>query len=133
MEQLPENPEMKTLVSTLNRLIKKGYTEDYKVNYSGLMSLKTEKVYQPEQVKVVDFHRFEGSSDPGDESILYAIETDDGGKGTLVDSFGPDSDVHLTSFMQKVDEISKKIDGEKVERFYDEKEIQKATHKPGTE
>ena len=97
------------------------------------MSLKTEKIYQPHQVKVVDFFRFEGPSDPGDESILYAIETDDGGKGTLVDSFGPDSDVHLTSFMQKVEEISKKIDGEKVEKFYNEKEIEKAANKPSIE
>ena len=30
MEQQSENPEMKTLVSSLNSFIENGYTEDYK-------------------------------------------------------------------------------------------------------
>jgi hypothetical protein len=108
MEVIRENPEMKTLVSSLQSLVKKGYSEDYQVNEEGLMSLKTRKVYQPEAVKVSDFYRFEGTSDPGDESILYAIETNDGSKGTLVDSFGPESDPKVSEFMKKVEEISKK-------------------------
>ena len=100
---------MGTLISSLNSLVQKGYTEDYKANDVGLKALKTGKVYQPDQVKVVDFYRFEGPSDPADESILYAIETSDGGKGTLVDAFGPSADTKITTFMQKVEEISKKI------------------------
>ena len=109
MKETSVNSEMKTLVSTLNTLVQKGYTEDYKVNDKGLKALKRDKVYLPDQVKVVDFHRFEGTSDPSDESILYAIETNDGGKGTLVDAFGPSSDTKVTAFMQKVEEISKKV------------------------
>jgi len=111
MEKATENSEMKTLVASLNNLVQKGYTEDYKVNDTGLQALKTEKVYQPDQVKVVDFYRFEGTSDPADESILYAIETNDGSKGTLVDAYGPSSDTKVTAFMQKVKEISKKLPG----------------------
>ncbi|MBK9636408.1 MAG: hypothetical protein IPO63_00765 [Bacteroidetes bacterium] len=91
------------MVSSLNSFVEKGYTEDYKAQVSGLKALKSGKIYQPEEVKVVDFHRFEGSSDPGDESILYAIETSDGGKGTLVDSYGPKSDTKVTTFMQQVE------------------------------
>jgi hypothetical protein len=109
MEKPVEHSEMKTLVSSLNSFVKKGFTEDYKVTDKGLKALKTEKIYQPDQIKVVDFHRFEGTSDPADESILYAIETNDGGKGTLVDAFGPFSDTRVTVFMHKVEEISKKV------------------------
>ena len=109
MEKPIENSEMKTLVSILNNLVQKGYTEDYKVTDTGLKALKTEKIYQPDQIKVADFHRFEGTSDPADESILYAIETNDRGKGTLVDAFGPSSDTKVTAFMQNVEEISKKV------------------------
>ncbi len=109
MKEIATNTEMKTLVATINHLIQKGYTEDYKVSEKGLKSLKTGRIYQPSDVKVVDFHRFEGTSDPADESILYAIETIDGSKGTLVDAFGPSSDTLVTSFMQKVEEISKKV------------------------
>lgn len=99
--------EMKTLTGSIQHFMKRGYTEDYKVNDYGLKALRTEKIYQPEEVKVVDYHRFEGSSDPGDESILYAIETTDGGKGTLVDAYGSYSDARVTAFMHKVEEISK--------------------------
>ncbi|MDQ3142424.1 MAG: hypothetical protein M3Q56_09290 [Bacteroidota bacterium] len=108
MKDQHSNSEMKTLVSTLNTIIKKGYTEDYKVNELGLEALRAGNVYSPAEVKVVDFYRFEGTSDPGDESILYVIETQDNGKGTLVDAFGPSGDLKVTRFMQLVEEISKK-------------------------
>ncbi len=106
------NSDLKTMVSSLNSFVEKGYTEDYKALQSGLKALKSGKIYQPEEVKVIDFHRFEGSSDPADNSILYAIETSDGNKGTLVDAFGPESDTKVTEFMQQVEEISKKVNKE---------------------
>ncbi len=107
MEPVKENIEMNTLVTSLNSFIEKGFTEDYIVTAQGLKAVKTEKIYGPAQVKVVDFHRFEGTSDPGDESILYAIETDDGEKGTLVDSYGPQSDAKVNIFMKQVIPIAK--------------------------
>ncbi len=100
--------EMTSLASSLNSFYSKGYTEDYQVIEDHLKSLKTEKEYLPHQVKIVDFHRFEGTSDPGDESILYVIETDDNGKGTLVDAYGHYSDGDITAFFNHVEEISKK-------------------------
>ena len=105
-----KNLDMTTMVTSLNSFVQKGYTEDYKATSSGLKALKTGKFYLPQEVVVVDFQRFEGTSDPGDESILYVIETNDGGKGTLVDAFGPASDTQVTSFMQQVEEISKMTD-----------------------
>lgn len=119
-----QDNEMNTLASVINLQIARGYTEDFKVNTMGILALKKEKIYQPGQIKVVDFYRFEGISDPGDESILYVIETNDGIKGTLVDSFGANSDELTSAFMQKVGEISKVIDGENVNRFYDEGKIE---------
>ena len=110
METLLVNEDLKTLVSCVNALVNKGFTEDFKVNDKGLRSLKTDKIYQPDDVKVLSFYRFEGSSDPADESILYAMETNDGHRGTLVDAFGPYADSKVASFMHKVDEINKKVD-----------------------
>ena len=37
-----------------------------------------------------------------DESILYAIETKSGLKGTLVDAYGVDADTELTSLISKM-------------------------------
>ena len=97
------NEDLKTMVSCLNALVKKGYTEDYKVTERGMKSVQSEKVYSPRDIKDVDFFRFEGNSDPSDNSILYAIETNDGTKGTLADAFGPYSDTKVTAFMQQVE------------------------------
>lgn len=116
MKKPNDESEMKTMVSSLNDFVKKGYTEDYKAHDAGLKALKTGKIYQPDEVKVVDFHRFEGTSDPADESILYAIETSDGGKGTLVDAFGPSSDTKVTAFMQQVEEIKKEHENKAVKQ-----------------
>ena len=100
--------EMKTLTGCLNHLVKKGYADNYKVEPEGMKDLGSGKIYSPDQVKVVDFYRFEGISDPADESILYAIETNDGGKGSLVDAFGPFADPLVRKFMDDVKRFEKK-------------------------
>jgi hypothetical protein len=104
------NNDLKTLVSCLNVLSRDGFTDDYKMTERGLKSLKRERVYAPEEVKVLNFYRFEGNSDPADNSILYAIETSDGGRGTLVDAYGPYADSKISSFMHQVEEIKKKTE-----------------------
>jgi len=104
-----EKVHMKTLVSCLNSLVKSGFETQFKANKSGLKSLSTEKMYKPEQVKVLSFYRFEGESDPADNSIVYAIETSDGERGTLIDAYGPYSDTNVTNFMREVEEIEKKV------------------------
>jgi len=73
----------------------------------GLCSSRN-KVYAPGDVKVIDFFRFEGQSDPADNAILYVIETSDGVKGTLIDAYGTYADEHINKFMAEVEEINKK-------------------------
>jgi hypothetical protein len=105
-----KNEDLSTLVSCLNSLSKYGFTMDFKVNEQGLKSLQSEKIYHPEDVKILNFYRFEGSSDPSDNSILYAIETNDGSRGTLVDAYGPYADSKVSGFMKHVEEMNKKTD-----------------------
>lgn len=108
INQYQSVPYMKSLSSCLNRMVSDGYTEDFKVSDDGLVHLKSEKVYTPQDVKVVNFFRFEGVSDPDDMAILYVLETTDGMKGTLIDAFGTYSDGNVNSFMLEVEKISKK-------------------------
>jgi hypothetical protein len=108
MRQNSNTEDMKTLASCINKLVLQGYTEDFKVSERGLLSLQQEKIYSPEEVKIANFYRFEGASDPADNSILYVIETNDGLKGTLTDAYGPYSDPHVAKFVDQVEEISKK-------------------------
>ena len=100
--------EMKSLSTCLNKLVLDGYTEDFSAGERGLLSLQSERIYEPSQIHVVNFFRFEGASDPADNTILYVIETNDGLKGTLVDAYGSYADSKVTSFMKQVEDINKK-------------------------
>jgi hypothetical protein len=98
---------MKTLNQCLEDLVAKGYTDDFKVENEKLTSQKTEKTFEAEQVRIADFFRFEGPSNPDDNTILYAIETSDGLKGTLVEAYGAYSD-EAGRFILNVENIQKK-------------------------
>jgi hypothetical protein len=110
MENNDSVPHMKSLALCLNRMVLDGYDDDFKITDTGLQSLKTEKIYKPEEVNVVNFFRFEGQSDPGDNSIMYVIETTDGVKGTLVDGYAPYGDTKIGEFMDQVNSINKKTE-----------------------
>ena len=101
-------PYMKSLATCLNRMISEGYTEDFKVTEQGLQSIQHHLNYVPDQIRVVNFYRFEGESDPDDNAILYIIETADGTKGTLVDAYGTYTDPRIAQFMRDVQSIHKK-------------------------
>ncbi len=101
-------PHMKSLSSLTNKMVLNGYDDDFKITDNGLKSLKTEKVYQPDEINIINFFRFEGQSDPNDNTIMYVIETSDGLKGTLIDAYGPYADRKLSEFMNNVESIQKK-------------------------
>jgi hypothetical protein len=98
---------MTDLEKCMNKLEAEGYTDQYRVEKGKLVDLTNQKKYKAKDVKAVNFFRFEGITNPEDMSILYAIETSDGRKGTLVDAYGMYSDDDTGAFMQDV-EINKK-------------------------
>ncbi len=102
-----DKEELETLVSVLKKIGDEGYTTQFKATEKGLVSLTSQKVFQPEEIKVNNFYRFEGESNPDDNAIVYAIETNDGEKGSLIDAYGNYSDVHVANFMKQVEEIHK--------------------------
>ena len=101
-------PDLKTLQACLQKMISLGFTDDFKATDEGLVSLRTDKVYAPADVKIANFFRFEGPSNPDDMSILYAIETNDGVKGTLVDAYGTYASPEVNEFILEVERIHKK-------------------------
>ena len=103
----PEVPWLKNLSACVEQMRSEGYKEDFQVNEKGLRTFNNEKTYGPHQIKIVNFYRFEGQSDPGDMSVLYVIETDDGTKGTLADGFGPTADEQVAKFIVEVEKIQK--------------------------
>ncbi|HUR31579.1 MAG TPA: hypothetical protein VMZ69_09105 [Saprospiraceae bacterium] len=102
-----DKEEMSPMVSVLSDLTKSGYTTQFKATDKGICSMDNQKHWKPNQVEIKHFYRFEGESDPSDSSIVYAIETKTGEKGTLVDSYGAQSDPHVEKFIKEVESIKK--------------------------
>jgi hypothetical protein len=101
--------EMTDMERCIQRLEQKGYTDQFRVEKKKLVSVKDKnKKYKPDDVLAANFFRFEGISDPDDMSVVYAIETSDGDKGTLVDAYGLYADDDTGEFMKEV-EVHKKV------------------------
>src|SRR4030095_15739822 len=54
------------------------------------------------EVMIREYQRFEGVSNPDDMAIVYAIESLNGMRGSLVDAFGVYSDPSVSAFLQDV-------------------------------
>ena len=79
-----------------------GFTASFKAEEKRIQNLENKKWYTPEDVLLVEEFRFEGMSNPSDMSILYAIETKDGAKGTVLSPYGATADGNLVWFLKKV-------------------------------
>jgi hypothetical protein len=95
---------MLTMAGVMDDLQDRGYTEHFALRTGRLRGMDSGKVFGPEQVAVAELYRFEGVSDPDDMSILYALETRGGLRGTLADAFGVYSDPDVGTFMAEVPE-----------------------------
>ncbi|HLG03322.1 MAG TPA: hypothetical protein VI731_06980 [Bacteroidia bacterium] len=103
--------KMKTLAECVDMLHEANFNEDFIIREDKKLFAPTaNKNFNPEEVQIVNFYRFEGISDPADNSILYAIESADGTKGMLTDAYGPYADDKVTEFIKQVEEIHKKTD-----------------------
>lgn len=80
-----------SLSVAINDLQKQGYTEDFNLVEKGIESKSIKKCWNAEELEIVKFYRFEGNTNPGDNTILYLIECADGRKGLLVDVYGADT------------------------------------------
>jgi hypothetical protein len=100
-------PPMKSLSYVMNKAVEDGYKANFEATKKGIKEIDSGKVYEPETLHVVNFYRFEGASDPADNSILYVIEANDGVKGTLVDAYGAYSDPDVDKVIKKIPTIEK--------------------------
>lgn len=76
-----------TLVEALDDLKRRGYTEDFNLHPHCLECKSLELQLHPENFKVDEFYRFEGMTNPDDNSVLFAISSE-GIKGTFLDAYG---------------------------------------------
>jgi hypothetical protein len=98
--------EPDTLVETLEQLKREGFTYDFNLTAHTLEVHNEEGIQltlSPDDFNIVKIFRFEGMTNPSDESILYAIESNTGLKGTILSSYGMYADAMSNEMIKKLD------------------------------
>ncbi|MES3018666.1 MAG: phosphoribosylpyrophosphate synthetase [Bacteroidota bacterium] len=97
------NPiEKPTLVGTLNKLKDEGFTHDFNIHNNQLKS--GDITLSPKEFEIVKVYRFEGASDPDDNSVLYAIKSlHHDVKGTLINAYGMYADDNADDLLRQLD------------------------------
>jgi hypothetical protein len=91
-----------TVTEALAGLAQRGYTNNFNIQCDSLECKDLNLMLRPEDFEIVEFYRFEGDSNPGDEETVYAIQSKDGVKGVLVNAFGIYSDELTDEILQKL-------------------------------
>ncbi len=66
---------METLREAIARLEQRGFRQAFRATSDGKLYVTGESSLAPEELIVEETVRFEGESDPGDESVLFALRT----------------------------------------------------------
>ncbi len=99
---------MTTLTECLNLAAEHGYTASFRADDGDNVFITDgSRNLRPQDVRIPNFYRFEGASNPDDMAILYLIETADGIKGVLIDAYGTYADEKISEFVKAVTDIHK--------------------------
>jgi hypothetical protein len=91
-----------TVTEALNDLKTRGFAADFNIQSNAIECRELNLQLNPADFEIVEFYRFEGDSNPGDEEVVYAIESKEGLKGVLVDAFGTYSDGLSSEILEKL-------------------------------
>ena len=87
-----------TVTEAIKGLKERGFTIDFNLLENCIVCNDTK--FDANDFEIVEFYRFEGDSDPSDEAVVYAIQSNNGMKGVLVNGYGISADA-LSSEMAK--------------------------------
>lgn len=93
---------MDTLGDRMRELRVQGWIEEFSVDAAGVRCDACRRWATPEDVVVDVVHRFEGPSDPGDESILFAITMPGGHRGLLPAAYGRETESAVAEVVQRL-------------------------------
>jgi hypothetical protein len=94
--------EMKTLTETIDKFRSKEFIYDFYIKDGKLRSDETKESFMPEDLIIERTGRYEGDSNPDDMSIIYAITSESGTKGILLDAYGTYADPQISEFIKDV-------------------------------
>ena len=89
-----------TVTAAVQGLKQRGYTLDFNLSENCIVC--HEDKFNPEDFEITEVYRFEGNSDPADEAVVFAIKSNKGHKGILVNGYGPSSDEMSAEMAKKL-------------------------------
>ncbi|WP_234733497.1 hypothetical protein [Tellurirhabdus bombi] len=90
-----------TLTEAMETLRERGYIHEFTPKRDYLEESGSGLRIKSDEFHVDEFHRFEGTSDPGDEMTLYAISAPNDMKGVFVSAQGTYANEVTPELMQK--------------------------------
>lgn len=91
-----------SLAEATKGLAERGFTSKFKFDNEQLLSLSNGQIYEPNELKIVEHHRFEGKNNAANDTVLFALEFEDGNQGTVVIDYSADTIMDLFAFIDKV-------------------------------
>lgn len=93
-----------TLTEAIADLRKRDYVLDYNLTGAGAQCQQLPEILGPEELDIQEVHRFEGDSNPDDNTVLYAVQShkNAGNKGLLVAAYGADVDAQAADFIRRL-------------------------------
>lgn len=91
-----------TVTEAINGLRERGYTLDFNLKPECVECKELDIHINPDEFIIDEYYRFEGASNPDDNSIVFAVSSKDGLKGVLVDAYGVYSDSLTEEMIRKL-------------------------------
>lgn len=97
-----------TVTEAVNDLQLRGYTINFNLKPDCVESAEKHISIHPKDFEIDEVYRFEGDSDPGDESIVYAVSSaKEKVKGILVNAFGTYAETFSAELIAKLQDHKK--------------------------
>jgi cytochrome c peroxidase len=97
---MKEQHHYATVSEAISELQKQGYKMDFNLEENCIACQHGK--FGADEFEIVDVYRYEGDSDPADEAVVYAIESNTGLKGILVTGYGISSEGSSTAILKKL-------------------------------
>lgn len=99
---------LETLIAATARLVEAGFSEDLVAESGALHAAAGDGHYEVTGLRIVETIRFEGTTDPDEEAILFALSDPDGNPvGIYVTPYGPEMperDVLVVPLLQQLED-----------------------------
>ena len=89
-----------TVTEAVKGLKQRGYTRDFNLKENCIIC--NDEKFHPEDFEIVEVYRFEGETDPADEAVVFAVESNRGDRGVLVSGYGISADEMSAEMAKKL-------------------------------